>query len=105
MRATPNMTILETGDATQVESMLDVAHAVDGPVYIRTVRGEVPRLFPADEPMQLDKVRILSAGNDVTVFTAGITTEEAMRATAPLAAAGVEITTSTSLRTSRSTIR
>ncbi len=92
MRATPNMTILETGDATEVESVLDVAHAIDGPVYIRMLRGEVPRLFPKDEPMSLDQVRILSEGDDITVFTAGITTEEAMRAAAPLAAAGVEMT-------------
>jgi len=89
MRATPNMTILETGDATEVESVLDVAQAVDGPVYIRMLRGEVPRLFPKDEPMALDRVRVLSEGDDVTVITAGITTEEAMRAAAPLAAAGV----------------
>jgi transketolase len=92
MRATPNMTVIETADATEVESVLDVAHAVDGPVYIRMLRGEVPRLFPKTEPMGLDRVRILSEGDDVTVFTAGITTEEAMRASAPLAAAGVSIT-------------
>lgn len=92
MRATPNMTIVETGDATEVESVLDVAHAVDGPVYIRMLRGEVPRLFPKDEPMRLDEVRVLSEGDDVTVFTSGITTEEAMRVTAPLAAAGVGMT-------------
>ena len=92
MRATPNMTILETGDATEVESVLDVAHTIDGPVYIRMLRGEMPRLFPKDEPMRIDKVRILSEGDDVTVFTAGITTEEAIRAAAPLAAAGVGMT-------------
>jgi transketolase len=92
MRATPNMTILETADATEVESVLDVAHAVDGPVYIRMVRGEVPRLFPKDEPMRLGEARILSEGEDVTVVTAGITTEEAMRATGSLAAAGVGVT-------------
>jgi transketolase len=92
MRATPNMTVLETGDATEVESVLDVAQAVDGPVYIRMLRGEVPRLFPKDEPMQFDRVRVLSEGDDVTVLTAGITTEEALRAATPLAAAGVGIT-------------
>ncbi|MBU1495179.1 MAG: transketolase [Actinobacteria bacterium] len=92
LRATPNMTILETGDATEVESVLDVAQAVDGPVYIRMLRGEVPRLFPKDEPMQFDRVRVLSEGDDVTVLTAGITTEEALRAAEPLAAAGVGIT-------------
>lgn len=92
MRATPNMTVLETADATEVESVLDVAHAVDGPVYIRMLRGEVPRLFPKDEPMGLDQVRVLSEGDDVVVITAGITTEEAMRAAAPLATAGVAMT-------------
>jgi len=89
MRATPNMTVLETGDATEVESVLDVAHAVDGPVYVRMLRGEVPRLFPKDEPMKLDRARILSDGDDLVVITAGITTEEAMRAAKPLADAGV----------------
>ncbi len=92
MRATPNMTVLETADATEVETCLDVAQAVDGPVYIRMLRGEVPRLFPKDEPMEFDKVRVLSEGDDVTVLTAGITTEEALRAAAPLAGAGVGIT-------------
>lgn len=92
MRATPNMTILETGDATEVETVLDVAHAVRGPVYIRMLRGEVPRLFSRDEPMALNRARVLSQGEDVTIFTAGITTEEAMRATAALKARGVSIT-------------
>jgi transketolase len=86
------MTILETGDATEVETVLDVAHAVGGPVYIRMLRGEVPRLFSRDEPMALNRARILSYGEDVTIFTAGITTEEAMRATAVLKNRGVSIT-------------
>jgi len=42
--------------------------------------------------MELGRVRVLSEGDDITVLTAGITTEEAMRATGPLAAAGVGIT-------------
>ena len=89
MRATPNVTILETGDATEVESVLDVAYGIDGPVYVRMLRGEVPRLFPKDEPMKLDEVRVLSDGDDLVVVTSGITTEEAMRAAKPLADAGI----------------
>lgn len=92
MRATPNMTVLETGDATEVESVLDVAHRVDGPVYVRFLRGVVPRLFPRDEPMELGRARVLHEGDDVTVLTAGITTEEAMRAVPALAEAGVRAT-------------
>lgn len=89
MRATPNVTILETGDATEVESVLDVAYDINGPVYVRMLRGEVPRLFPKDEPMKLDEVRVLSDGDDLVVVTSGITTEEAMRAAKPLADAGI----------------
>ena len=92
MRSTPNVTVLETGDATEVESVLDVAQRVDGPVYIRMLRGEVPRLFPKEEPMVLDRVRVLSEGEDVTVITAGFTTEEAMRATPVLAHKGIGVT-------------
>lgn len=80
MRAIPNMTILEVGDATEAESMLDVAHAIDGPVYIRQLRGEVSRIFPKDEPMEFNKARILSTGEDITLVTSGIMTEEALRA-------------------------
>lgn len=99
MRAIPNMTILETGDATEVESVLDVAHAIDGPVYIRMLRGEVPRLFPQDEPFTLDRARVLSLAGDtidapteLLVLTAGILTEEALRAVPALREAGVAVT-------------
>ena len=62
MRLLPNMTVLEPGDATEVESVLDVAEQVPGPVYIRMLRGEVPRLFPKSEPMELDVPRRLGRG-------------------------------------------
>lgn len=91
MRIVPNMTVLEVGDATEVESVLDVAQAVDGPVYVRMLRGEVPRLFPKTEPMRLNEARILSRGNDATILSSGICTEEALRATAALAAKGVSL--------------
>ncbi len=91
LRATPNMTVLETGDATEVESVLDVAQAVDGPVYVRMLRGAVPRLFPRDDPMRLDRVRVLGDGPDVALVTAGIETEEGMRAVRALERRGVGI--------------
>lgn len=91
LRATPNMTILECGDATDVETVLDAAQSVDGPVYVRMLRGEVPRLFDRAEPIKLGKARRLSDGTDVTILSSGICTEEAMRATSVLTARGVGI--------------
>jgi transketolase len=88
-RTIPNMTILETGDATDVESVLDVADGVDGPVYIRMIRGEIPRLFAASEPMKLNRARTLSHGTDISLFTTGICTEEAMRVTQALRSKGL----------------
>jgi transketolase len=92
LRAIPNMTILEAGDATEVESMLDCAQAVDGPVYVRQLRGEVPRLFPADQRLQLGTARTLSQGSDLAVISSGICTEEAMRVIPALRAQGVSVT-------------
>jgi len=91
MRATPNMTVLECGDATDVESILEVMDGVDGPVYARMLRGAVPRRFAADEPMALDRTRVLSGGGDVTLLTSGVCTGEALRAAPALAARGVSL--------------
>ncbi len=89
LRSIPNMTLLETGDATEVETVLEVADAVEGPVYVRVLRGQVPRLF--DTPFRFNQLRCLSKGKDVLVLSSGITTEEAMRASKALVGAGVGI--------------
>jgi transketolase len=91
MRLLPNMTVLECGDATDVESALEVAQAVQGPVYVRMLRGSVPRLFDKSMPMKLGAARVLSEGKDIAVLTAGICTEEAMRASWTLRKRGVSL--------------
>lgn len=91
MRSLPNMTILECGDATDVESVLDVADKIEGPVYIRILRGEIPRLFDPSEPMEFGKARVLSEGTDLVLLTTGICTEEALRASKVLKERGVSI--------------
>jgi transketolase len=91
LRAVPNMTILEVGDATEIETVLDVTLDIPGPIYLRMLRGEVPRLFAKNEPFKFNQVRELSKGNDITLFSSGICTEEAMRAMAILKQRGVSI--------------
>lgn len=89
MRSIPNMTILETGDATEVESICEAADSVDGPVWCRVLRGAVPRLFSS--PIKIGQMRELSLGQDVLIITSGICSEEAMRARAALARHGLSI--------------
>lgn len=91
MRSLPNMTIIEVGDVTEIESVLDSVQAVNGPVYLRMLRGEVPRLFDAAEPFQFNTARHLTAGEDITLFSSGICTEESLRAVSVLKERGVSI--------------
>jgi transketolase len=90
MRAVPRMTVVDLGDATEIETVLPELDDVDGPVYCRVMRGDVPRLFA--EPFVLGRVRVLSVGTDLCIVSASITTQEAITATAALAAAGVSVT-------------
>ena len=89
MRALPNMTVLECGDATEVESVLSVMERIDGPVYVRMLRGEIPRLFAT--PMEFGRSRLLSEGDDIVVLSSGIMTEEAMRAVQAIRKRGVSV--------------
>lgn len=91
LRSVPNMAIFDVGDATEIEGVLDLAYDFNGPVYIRMLRKEVPRLFPASEPMQFNRARVLSEGTDVVVLSSSICTEEAMRATAVLKQRGLSV--------------
>jgi Transketolase, C-terminal subunit len=91
LRSVPNMAIFDIGDATEIEGVLDLAYEYNGPVYIRMLRKEVPRLFPANEPMQFNKARVLSEGNDLVILSSSICTEEAMRATSVLKQRGLSI--------------
>jgi transketolase len=91
LRGVPNMTIFDVGDATDIESVLEVAHGVNGPVFIRMLRKEVPRLFPKNEPMIFNRGRVLSQGKDIAIFSSSICTEEAMRATKVLGEKGLSI--------------
>lgn len=91
LRSVPNMTIFETGDATDVETVLDATDDINGPVYIRMLRGNLPRLFPANEPFVFNSARLLSEGDDITLLSSGICTEEAMRAVKVLNEKGVSV--------------
>lgn len=91
LRSLPNMTVVEVGDATDIEGLFGLARDLDGPLYVRMLRGEVPRIFPEGEPLELDRARVLSRGDDIALLTSGVCTEEALRVTGLLAEAGLGI--------------
>jgi transketolase len=89
MASVPGLTILDPGDATEIETVLEAAHDLPGPVYFRMMRGDLPRYF--DSPLEIGKVRVLEEGTDLAVFSASVGTWEAIEAVKSLKASGVSV--------------
>ncbi len=90
MRSLPGMTVVDCGDATEIAGVLDAVDGVDGPVYCRLMRGDVPVLF---EPRpSYATPRILRTGGELVVLSSSVATAEALRACEALALGGIEST-------------
>lgn len=90
MRCLPNMTILEPADATETVQCVNLAMQIEGPVYLRTVRCEVPTIFGADHEIVLGKAVKMSEGNDITIVSTGMMTAKAKAACEILKAQGIK---------------
>lgn len=80
MAQLPNMTVIDAADATDMRTILPAIQEIQGPVYVRALRGEVPLLF--DEPLSVGKARRIAHGNngdEVLVIVAGYPTAMAVR--------------------------
>lgn len=80
MAQLPNMTVIEAADATDMRTILPAIEDIQGPVYVRALRGEVPLLF--DEPLTVGKARRIALGDNgdqVLVIVAGHPTAMAVR--------------------------
>jgi transketolase len=102
LRAVPNLTIVDVADAVEVRQVPAAIVDVDGPVYVRLKRGEIPVIFGDDHELRLDRATVLaepgraepgpSAGCDVAVFASGMMLASALAAARVLTGAGVSVT-------------
>jgi transketolase len=87
----PTFSILVPSDETSMEAAVRVAAAHDGPVYIRSSRGEFPRVYANGTcPLAIGKAAIVRPGSDVTLMACGLMTGVALDAAAMLAEKGIE---------------
>ena len=92
MRAMPGMTVLDPCDALDIEQMVPAMAAYQGPVYMRLLRGQVPRVL--DEygySFQWGKAQLLRPGNEVLVISTGLLTMRALETAAELHKDGVDM--------------
>lgn len=91
MRCLPNMTILEPADPREVALCTRLAMEIEGPVYLRTVRCEVPVVFPETHKVVLGKAHKIRDGKDITIISTGMMTPKAMQAADQLTAMGISV--------------
>lgn len=90
MRTLPNMTVIVVADEFQARQAVFAAAELQGPVYLRLSRAEVPPLYKADSPYQVGKGNLLREGSDVTLIANGYMVTKAMEAADLLAQEGIK---------------
>ena len=78
MTAIPNLTVFTPADADEVRLAVRAAAAINGPVYIRVVRNDVP-IYTKGEFIP-GKLSMLRPGNDVAIIAHGVMVDAAMNA-------------------------
>ena len=89
MRGLPNMTVIVPADCKECEEAVKYAASVNGPVYIRVARSNVPAIFNEDYKLAVNG-QVLKDGKDVVIITNGETLAEVLDAAEILAAKGVD---------------
>ena len=80
-RAMPNMTVIDPCDALEIEQVVPVIAAHQGPVYMRLLRGNVPLVLDEyNYQFELGKAKLIRDGHDVLVISTGLLTMRALEA-------------------------
>jgi transketolase len=90
IRSIPNMKIIVPADFWESYKATLAAAYVDGPVYIRFGREDVPVVTSQDTPFTFGRGEVFAEGTDLTIVACGVMVYEALRARAALAAKGIE---------------
>ena len=80
LRSIPRMVIVEPADEIQLRAAMPVLNEYDGPVYLRLVRKETPKIFEEDYRFELFKADALKEVSDLTIAVAGVMTKDALTA-------------------------
>ncbi|MBW6441566.1 transketolase family protein [Patescibacteria group bacterium] len=78
MRVLPNMTVINPIDYEQTKTAITEISKIEGPVYLRFSKAEIPSITTKDTPFKIGKADILTEGKDVTLISCGAITYEAL---------------------------
>lgn len=90
MRTLPNMTVVMPADWNATTKLVQAAHELNGPVYIRFTRDKVPDIYNENETFEIGKAKVLRQGKDVTIAAIGDMLQHALKAADILRDGGIE---------------
>lgn len=91
MRNLPNMTVIAPADYEQAKQAVKCAAQINGPVYIRSSRIDVPSVFDGNYKFDLNKAAKLRDGKDVTILSYGDIFSEVIQASDILLKNGIDV--------------
>ena len=89
MRVLPHMTVLCPADAVETKWAVREAAAIDGPVYIRLNRNDLPVLFDENTSFETGKPLVLREGSDIALIGTGTMSAIALEAAGLLENRGI----------------
>ncbi len=89
MRPIPNMTIISVCDAIETEKAVFACMDINGPVYLRLSRAEMPVIFDEGYNFQVGKGLVLKDGSDVTIIATGYMVHKSLEAAEILKSQGI----------------
>jgi len=90
-RCLPNMTVIVPCDHMEARKATMAMAEIDGPVYMRFGRENIPVVTTGRTPFQIGKAEIYRHGTDATVIACGALVYEALVAAEELAKEGIEV--------------
>lgn len=89
MRSVPNMKIICPCDQYETAWAIEEAIKINGPVYIRLGRCDVPDVYSENQKFEFGKGIELKEGKDVTIISTGIMVSKAIEASEELKTKGI----------------
>ena len=91
MRGLPNMTVISPADDVETKALVKEIAKYEGPVYLRLSRLATPAVYASDVKFEIGKAIEIGDGIDATVFSTGVTVNEALKAQEELLKEGINI--------------
>jgi transketolase len=89
-RSIPNMTVISTCDGVETEKAVRASLEINGPVYLRLSRAEMPVIFDEGYNFEVGKGVTLKEGCDITIVATGLMVHKALEASKILEGQGID---------------